>query len=61
MVHIKQINFNHTKNSMVGLPKNDKARQVAQKVMRSTGLDKKNLKELQRCKNKPLSMPYLQH
>lgn len=46
---------------MVGIPKEGKARQVAIKIMKQTGLEKKNLKAMQKDKNKPLDMPYLQH
>jgi len=45
---------------MVGIPKEDKARKVAQKVMKQTGLEKRNQKAMQKG-NKPLYMPYLQH
>lgn len=46
---------------MVGIPKEGKARVIANKVMQKTGLEKKNLKAMQKDKNKPLDMPYLQH
>jgi hypothetical protein len=46
---------------MVGIPKEGKARKIANKVMQKTGLEKKNLKAMQKDKNKPLEMPYLQH
>ena len=57
----KQTALDPTKNSMVGIPKEGKARKVAMKIMKQTGLEKKNLKAMQKDKNKPLDMPYLQH
>ena len=57
----KQTALDPTKNSMVGIPKEGKARKIANKVMQKTGLEKKNLKAMQKDKNKPLEMPYLQH
>jgi len=60
MALIKQTVLDLIKNSMVGIPKEDNARKVAQKVMKQTGLEKKNQKAMQKG-NKPLYMPYLQH
>jgi hypothetical protein len=61
MAKDKQTALDPTKNNMVGIPKEGKARKIANKVMQKTGLEKKNLKAMQKDKNKPLEMPYLQH